>query len=272
MAEAVADPLRVSVPPDIVAELKAEVAAELGSADADEMIAALGGDPRCFERFLVARALNVSAASDMLRDTLRFRSQEVAPIDPEVRSKVACWWPGANIGRTADGKPLQFVRIGKLDPRGLYATVTEQEFRSYYIHWMELSLRHQVACSGSQIVEIYDLQGLSFSQLHVGALRMLARVLKIGQDHYMESLHRCIIFNAPKVFAIAWSIISTVLNERTRAKTLILSNDGRECLQEVLGLERDEIERLLSKNYEDDKEGLAWLPAPPVSTPPVSVS
>ena len=101
---------------------------------------------------------------------------------------------------------------------------------------------------------------------------MLARVLKIGQDHYMESLHRCIIFNAPKVFAIAWSIISTVLNERTRAKTLILSNDGRECLQEVLGLERDEIERLLSKNHEDDKEGLAWLPAPPVSTPPVSVS
>ena len=272
MAEAVADPLHVSVPSDIVAELKAEVAAELESVEAKEMIAALGGDPYCFERFLVARALKVSAASAMLRDTLRFRSTELAPIDPEVRGKVARWWPGANIGRTADGKPLQLVRIGKLDPRGLIAAVTEQEFRSYYIHWMELSLRHQVACSGAKIVELYDLNGLSFSQLHVGALRMLARTLKIGQDNYMESLHRCIIFNAPRVFAFAWSIISSVLHERTRAKTLILSSDGLDCLQEVLGLERAEIERLLSKDHEDDKEGLAWLPAPPVPAPPVSVT
>ena len=73
-------------------------------------------------------------------------------------------------------------------------------------------------------------------------------------------------------FSLLLSLVFSVLHERTRAKTLILSNDGRECLQEVLGLERDEIERLLSKNHEDDKEGLAWLPAPPVSTPPVSVS
>ena len=60
-----ADPLHVDVPPNLVQELKAEVLEDLRASHevADEMIWALGGEPLCFERFLVARNLNVAAAA-----------------------------------------------------------------------------------------------------------------------------------------------------------------------------------------------------------------
>ena len=39
------------------------------------------------------------------------------------------------------------------------------------------------------MVEVYDLSGLSFSQLHLPGIRMLARVLQIGQVHYVVPPH-----------------------------------------------------------------------------------
>jgi hypothetical protein len=41
-------------------------------------------------------------------------------------------------------------------------------------------------CKGT--LEIYDAGGLSFSQLHAGGLRLLARVLGLGAAHYPENL------------------------------------------------------------------------------------
>ena len=36
-------------------------------------------------------------------------------------------------------------------------------------------------------LEIYDAGGLAFSQLHVGGLRLLAKVLGLGTAHYPEN-------------------------------------------------------------------------------------
>lgn len=41
-------------------------------------------------------------------------------------------------------------------------------------------------CKGT--LEIYDAGGLAFSQLHVGGLRLLSRVLGLGTAHYPENL------------------------------------------------------------------------------------
>ena len=97
---------------------------------------------------------------------------------------------------------------------------------------------------------------------------MMARVLKIGQNHYPESLHKCIIINAPRFFSIAWTVVSMVLHERTRAKTIILSGNGVDTLQAELGCEREAVEALLATNVEgelsdDVKEGRRFLPDEP---------
>ena len=73
-------------------------------------------------------------------------------------------------------------RLGSVDTKRIMNTVTEEEFRAFYVHWMEVSLAHQRAtCHGT--VEVFDLRGLSFSQIYPPGMRMLARTLKIGQSH-----------------------------------------------------------------------------------------
>ena len=122
------DPLHVDVPPHLVQELKDEVKADFDAhmEVAEEMVWVLGGDPRCFERFLVARNLSVAAASIMVRDALLFRSQ-LTPMDEETKMRVAPLWPGCFINRTKDGNPFIVFQLGRIDPRRIMATVTEEE-------------------------------------------------------------------------------------------------------------------------------------------------
>jgi len=269
------DPLHVPVPAELRAELRRECAAELTTPAGGEMIAALGGETVALERFLVARGLKTSQAAQMLRDTLAFRSDEIArvlPIDPTIVERIMPLWPVAYRGRSADGHPMQLARAGECDPKAILHAASEDEFRAFYIHWVEVSLRHQAACGNKKLLEIHDLKGCSLAQVHVPALRVLARTLKIGQDHYMESLHRCVIINAPRVFALAWSIISSVLHERTRAKTLILSGDGVDTLVEVTGLDREQVMAILASDLDEDPLGERWLAGgtgdPPKSAQP----
>ena len=118
----------MDVPPHLVQELKDEVQADLEAQKevAEEMIWVLGGEPRVFERFLVARNLSVAAAAIMVRDALAFRSQ-LTPMDNETKTRVAPLWPGCFINRTKDGNPFIVFQLGRIDPRRIMATVTEEE-------------------------------------------------------------------------------------------------------------------------------------------------
>ena len=270
-----ADPLHVPVPDEAIDALRAEVAAELESVAGRELLQALGGDPHCFRRVLIARKLKVDAAATMLRATLKFRNElgQIIPIDVNIRDKVEPYWPCSFCARSGHGRSVMLVRLGSVEPKKVMNEITEAEFRSYYIHWMELEMRHQASTGNENQVEVYDLSGLSFSQLHMPGLRMMARVLSIGQDHYPESLHRCVIINAPRFFSIAWSVVSMVLEERVRQKTMIISGDGRAVLREVLDFDDTQVDELLATETVTcttaEKEGHRWLKAlPPEWAPP----
>jgi len=146
----------IVVPDVLVRELKAAVCETEDAAELTLAIEALGGERRCFERFLLARNLKVAAAASMLRDTIAYRREVVArmlPIDSTVRARVAPLWPGWICGRccvTSErpcGQAVQYFRFGDVDPRSMLALVTEQEFRTFYTHWMEASLQHELACN-----------------------------------------------------------------------------------------------------------------------------
>ena len=250
------------VPPNLIAVLKEELAKEATHAPMyEETVAALGGDPRCFERFLIARDLNVNAAAAMFRATLEFRSREVAePMPPALHAELMKWWPGSIIGRAIDGSPVTFFKLNRVDPKGLCAAVTEENFRRFYISWLEVVLKHQVACSNHGMVEIYDLRGTSFSQVYLPGFRMLARVLSVGQAFYPELLSISISIGTPRFITVAWAIISRVLSERTRAKCYFLSDDGAQHLQALMGAQVDKVEQMHHEAMRSGRqEGLAWL-------------
>ena len=211
----------------------------------------------------------------MLRNTLIYRRDKVAklmPIDPALKRKVAPFWPCSYCIPTVDGQPTMFARFGNLNPRKIYAGGVRGGV-PYVLHVVDgvgaaasAPLSQQANARGARLE-----RPLLFPNLSAGDLRLLGRTLKIGQDHYMEGLGRSIIINAPRIFSIAWKILRTALNERTRMKTVIVSDDGMSVLEPLFGSRRRS-SSLLSTDVSGDreeKEGVAWLPPQVKYGPPL---
>ena len=243
--------LQKCAPVSAIAALRQVLEAELATPNAAGMVRAFGGSERCFERFLVARGLDVELAATMFRETLAFRTKHglddgTFQLDDNLRERIQPFWPGAYAPcTTTDGSPLQLFRPGKVDSAGMMAAFTEEEFESYYVGWMERSLVLQnqsnaaamdvPESSWAGMVEVYDMSGLSLSQLYPPGLAMLSRVLSIGQAHYPENLRKLFIINAPYIFSGAFRIIKAGLSAQTVAKMSVDSYDGGPELLDILG-------------------------------------
>ena len=96
--------------PEQVERLRAAVREEAEAADFERFVAALGGNHRCFERFLIARNDNLEKAAAMLLATLAFRRRSGvgtrATADAVRRDGVGDWWCGTFAGRTETGCPV----------------------------------------------------------------------------------------------------------------------------------------------------------------------
>ena len=241
--------------PEQVAPLLAAVVDEADADDFQRFLAAFGGAHRCLERFLIARDDDLGKAEALIRATLAFRREhrlDADPrptLDPAVRALVEPLWPGSFAGATPDGSPIMLVAYGNLDVADLYAKVPEDSLRVFYTWFMEQTLvlqnrsndaeHHDGTTPWHGMLEIHDLSGTGFGHLHIPMLRMLTRVLKIGQDHYPENLRKLWYINAPRIYSAAWAIISTAMSARTIAKVSIRSDDGGDELRrEVGGAER----------------------------------
>jgi hypothetical protein len=84
------------------------------------------------------------------------------------------------------------------------------------------------------MVEVYDLRGLGLAQLHVKGLRMVSRVLGLGQAHYPENLRTAFFINTPAVFKAIWSTIKLVLDKNTVDKIQMTRHNNEAVLKQNL--------------------------------------
>jgi len=129
------------------------------------------------------------------------------------------------------------MRVGKADPSKLLEKFDEQTLTNFYIFWMEFSLKLQRESLAQKVetfqktgfpvthgvVEVYDLAGVSLSQLNVWALNSLSKVLKIGAEHYPENLYKGYFVNAPVLFSAAWKVVRVVLPASTQSRISVSS-------------------------------------------------
>ena len=203
--------------PDAV--LVAELRAKLALADDTPAIEVLGEVPRAYERFLIAHSLNVEKAADAMRDTLNFRQEHFLDANrppPPAIAKVAPHWPGGFIMTSADGHGVFFFGYRHLIPRDLMRAVTEAEFQTFYLDFMDRMSQHTTSCNppntGSagwkRPIEVHDLRGLAFStHVHPPSLLILARTIALGQLHYPDHLHQAVFIHAPRWFSTLWSFL-----------------------------------------------------------------
>lgn len=197
-----------------------------------------GGPTRSLQRFLEAEDNNPEKAADKYRKALLFfenfpleRNNEVTEEEKEKYKIFLSMWPIKFVGYTKAGNLLLYTKLQDIQPKKFVKELGEDRIKKYFALYGGESLilqnfgnreiKPQDETAWAQTVEIFDLKNISLSQLHISGLRVLARVLKIGQDVFPDTLEKSYIINAPWFFAAAWKIIKLGLNARTIARVTI---------------------------------------------------
>jgi len=75
----------------------------------------------------------------------------------------------------------------------------------------------------AKCITIFDVAGVSVSDLKGDVLKFIKATSKIMQDHYPEKSQVILVINAPMIFTAVWAIMKQFINERTQSKVRILS-------------------------------------------------
>lgn len=185
---------------------------------------AYGGEARCLLRMIRANDNVVDAAIVQLTAILEYRRKyEIDDLDPTLALEHPCkpFWVAelAGLGDVGHvrGAVVQVTVPRFVQPAKIVELFKQEELDYFFVLWMELRLQRQresIAADkhsdhmDDRVLEVYDLSGLSFRQIHVKGLKMLSSSLGLCQANYPEDLCQTYIMNAPGYFSIAWKIIS----------------------------------------------------------------
>lgn len=173
-------------------------------------------------RFLRACDFNVDKSFQMLKDSLKWRKDNnVDQILTEYKKPAILntYFPGAWHHTDKDGKPLFVLRLGHMDIKGLVRTLGEQGLLDLAIHICEEGLQlieEATKTSEKPVLNwclLCDLEGLSMRHLWRPGLKVLFQIIEIWESNYPETMGKVFITRAPRIFPIAWTIVSTFISK-----------------------------------------------------------
>jgi len=258
--------LPLAVDEKLVSELRRRLSDLLGppeptgqlEKDAVRTIDCFGGEHVCFSRFLRARRLDVNLAERMLRKTIEFRRLSRVndiiedPISREVWLSTRPHWPLTMPLFSRDGSLVLYFRMAHFLDFWYNGYKDTNQVMTVYLAFMERSLRLQRLARQRcgvppteemrPVFEVYDLSGIGLRHAKcLLGIRKIMKVLSIGQQHYPENLRAAFLLNVPTGLESVWKLVSQVLDVRTQEKIHFKSSDGRELLQQALGVSAEEV-------------------------------
>ncbi|XP_024940464.1 SEC14-like protein 2 isoform X2 [Cephus cinctus] len=170
----------------------------------------------------------------MLRDSLEWRKQwEVDKLDewdpPQILKDHL---PHGLSGFDKDGAPVVITPFAGLDMYGILHVVSRRDMICITIQQLERYLKiceEQAKKHGEaarQITVIFDMEGFNLRQyMWRPAGEVVIALIQMYEANYPEILKTCFIINAPKVFALAFSVAKKFMNEYTLSKIQIYKAD-----------------------------------------------
>ena len=151
-----------------------------------------------------------------------------ARLDPALRVP-AGWIAGGIFGKDRDGTPIYFDRFAQLYPRALSRHVDEAAVLRYALWRNETMTSCLEACSTPARVQrlffvVIDAKGLAMRAFWPRGLKMFKAMSQIDEDYWPDRLKRCLIVNAPWLFAQLWTIVRVFLPDRTRERVDVVSS------------------------------------------------
>mmetsp|Transcript_28604 Transcript_28604/g.56206 ORF Transcript_28604/g.56206 Transcript_28604/m.56206 type:complete len:378 (-) Transcript_28604:143-1276(-) len=196
-------------------------------------------------RWVRARKLNVKAATEQLRASLKWRD-ETKPDEqlkaynaPEIFEK---YWSGGLLGETKAGVPVLVDSFAKLDLLGLIRSTSKAEVLKHWVMWAEgLEDVLDQACQKHnreirQFVLIMNIEGTSSKQLRPAFMKVYGDALRVLQDNYPERVSRIFIINtpAPRLLAFGWNLLKWMFDEGLREKMVFCGKNWQDdLLQEI---------------------------------------
>uniref|UniRef100_A0A0K0ESX1 Col_cuticle_N domain-containing protein n=1 Tax=Strongyloides stercoralis TaxID=6248 RepID=A0A0K0ESX1_STRER len=185
-------------------------------------------------RFLRARDFDVSKARDMVISSLLWRKQhnidkilhEFTP--PSVLKQ---FFPGSWHYKDKCGRPLYIIRLGHMDVKGILRAVGLNVLTKFILSICEEGLEKTTEATkelGKPISTwtlLVDLEGLSMRHLWRPGVHALLKIIEIVEANYPETMGLVLITRAPRVFPVLWTLISPFINENTRKKFMVNSNE-----------------------------------------------
>ncbi|XP_054008968.1 SEC14-like protein 2 isoform X2 [Hylaeus anthracinus] len=202
-------------------------------------------------RWLRARKWDPAAAEKMLRDSMEWRKQwEVDKLpewDPPQILKD--FLPHGLCGFDKDGAPVIVIYFDALDLYGILHVVSRRDMIRVTIKCLEeyLKITHEQmkkhGPAAGEVVVIFDMQGFNLRQyLWRPAGEVVLTLIQMYEANYPEILKICYIINAPKVFALAFSVAKKFMNEYTLSKIQIYKADPPKWQSAIFSnIERDQV-------------------------------
>lgn len=200
-------------------------------------------DDQFLLRWLRARKWDPVAAEKMLRESLEWRKQwDVDRIGewktPQILKDHL---PHGQCGEDKDGAPVIVVPFAGLDLYGILHVVSRRDMikatvqiLEYYMNLcQEQSKKHGPAAG--QVIVLFDMQDFNLRPyMWRPAGEVVITLIQMYEANYPEILKTCFIVNAPKVFALGFSIAKKFMNEYTISKIQIYKGDPDRWIPEIL--------------------------------------
>ncbi|DAZ98730.1 TPA: hypothetical protein N0F65_006762 [Lagenidium giganteum] len=144
------------------------------------------------------------------------------------------------------GHPVYFEKIGSINMKQMQKSgVSSDDLFRHYLFAIEFTLKYVAcnlcpcdACGPSETQKMFivlDARGIGMRDMGGENAEFIRKCTSIMQKHYPQRSFKIFIVNVPSWFGMAWKGVKPLLNEATRAKTNILSeNDTAAALLEFI--------------------------------------
>ncbi|CAJ0607306.1 unnamed protein product [Cylicocyclus nassatus] len=228
----------------LIDELRSKIKNEL------ELVPAYNDDLSLL-RWLVGWDRNVDVVVPKIKFSLRaihalgFDKEDLSTLEKVTAkcdecSKALQYLPGSLLGFDKEGNVISLQMIGRLDAAGLMPCTRNSDLYRMRIAESEgvmQIIRALEKKNGKQLGTsvIFDLDGLSFAQVDMQAMKVVTTMLTQLQEMFPDVIRKIFVINAPSFIQILWGMISPCLAKQTQQKIRILGDNWKDILRENIG-------------------------------------
>ena len=188
---------------------------EFDGAAMNQMMTNFPGESRIdVHRFLIARKGNVKAATDMMKNSIKWRKENLPATVETIGDalNLNCLF----IGKPAlDGSATLYFRSAFFDSR----KIPSEQFVLCAAHGVEYAIKNG-AVAMTVMVDISIIPGAPNLSADLKFIQKFAQVMS---DVYPERLRRLLVYPFPWYGKAIWSLISMFLDPRTKDKVILVA-------------------------------------------------